>query len=126
MKDTVSQNVFKSCADRIFYHRFCSFLFLEILLKHLPILSLTFSCSQHPYLLFFIYFFFNFRSIYQANKAIVFVQLWIVQCELRHHAVHMTKYPELSAARGIETETSMYNNNIKIMRRLFEEPLIAK
>ena len=30
---------------------FCSFLFLKILLKHLPILLLTFPYSQHPRLL---------------------------------------------------------------------------
>ena len=45
MKDTVPQNV-KPCASI-----FGFFNFLEILLEHFPILSLTLSCSQHPYLL---------------------------------------------------------------------------
>ena len=49
MKDTVLQNVFKPRANRVYFFGFCSFLFLEVPLKHLPLHLLTFPCSQHSY-----------------------------------------------------------------------------
>ena len=53
MKDTVPQNVFKPCADRVFYSGFVAFFSLRYSWNtclYFPF-SLTFSCSQHPHLL---------------------------------------------------------------------------
>ena len=103
---STSERFKKPCADRVFYLGFVAFFSLRYswntcLYFRWPFRVLSILIFQK---------FFKLRLIHQANQGIVFIQLLIVQCKLCDRALHMTKYPELSAARGIEIETSMYNN----------------
>ena len=120
LKDTKPQNVLKPCADEVFHP---SSLFF-ISLRYSSNTCLYFRWPFRVLNILICYKCFNLRSINRANYTSVFIQLWILQCELCDRAVHITKhplwlcdraqhttkYPELSAAFGIEIETSMYNN----------------
>ena len=115
MKDTIPQNVLNLALTESFI-RVWSFLFLEVLLKHLSMLSLTFSVFSASLSSTNISV---SRLINRANRATVYRSLsasyatalttWQITLRLCDRADHMTKYPELSAARGKEIETSMYD-----------------
>ena len=102
MKNTVPQNVIKSCPYGVFYSDSEAFF------------SSRYSCNTCLYfrwlfwvlgiVIFYEYFSFSLDKSRKSSHCLSFTE-----CELCDRADQITKYPELSVARGIELETSMYN-----------------